>query len=73
MREWLRDARIKAGYTLHQLSDAVGVSEQSLSYYENGDRRPTPEIAMRIGHCLRFPWTKFYVEENAGGEQRDAG
>lgn len=71
MRAWLKEARIQAGYTLHQLSEVVGVSEQSLSYYENGDRRPTPEIAMKLGFYLLFPWTRFYVDEE--GEKRDAG
>lgn len=72
MRVWLKEARISAGLTLHQLSEAVGVTEQSLSYYENGDRRPTPEIAMRIASYLHFPWTRFYVN-GEGGAERDAG
>ena len=70
MRAWLRELRIKAGMTLHDLSMLVGVSEQALSYYENGDRRPSPEIAMKIGKALGFHWTRFFEKE---GEQHDAG
>ncbi len=66
MRAWLREARINAGLTLRQLSELVGVSEQSLSYYENGDRRPTPDIAMKLGEQLHFPWTRFYVKGEGG-------
>lgn len=65
MREWLKQKRIEKGYTLSQLSDIVGVSEQSLSYYENGDRRPVPEVAIALGKALDFDWTIFYKEESA--------
>ncbi len=65
MREWLKQKRIEKGYTLSQLSEIVGVSEQSLSYYENGDRRPVPEVAIALGKALGFDWTIFYKEESA--------
>ena len=65
MREWLKQKRIEKGYTLSQLSEIVGVSEQSLSYYENGERRPAPEVAISLGKALGFDWTIFYKEESA--------
>lgn len=60
MREWLKKARLDAGFTLQQLSDAVGVSWQSLSYYESGERRPSPDVAIKIGEVLKLDWTRFY-------------
>lgn len=62
MRDWLKEKRIAKGLTLHELSAQVGVSWQSISYYENGSRRPTPDVAMKIGACLDFPWTRFYED-----------
>lgn len=69
MRDWLKELRIKAGYTLQDLSAIVNVSEQSLSYYENGDRRPAPEVAIKLGDALGFDWRRFYqdMSENAAG------
>ena len=61
---WLKKKRIEKGYTLRQLSEIVGVSEQSLSYYESGERRPTPEVAQKIGKVLGFDWTLFYTKWN---------
>ena len=60
MRDWLKKKRLEAGLTLQQLSECIGVSWQSLAYYENGERRPTPETAKKIGAYLGFDWTRFY-------------
>lgn len=62
MRKWLKQKRLEKRYTLKQLAEIVGVSEQSLSYYENGDRLPTPKIAIALGKALDFDWTIFYKE-----------
>ena len=67
MRDWLKQKRLEHEYTLTQLSDIVGVSEQSLSYYENGDRRPTPEVSIALGKALDFDWRLFYEEEKKEG------
>ena len=65
MREWLKQKRIEKGYTLNQLAEKVCVSEQSLSYYEKGERCPKPDVAMALGETLGFDWTKFYRKESA--------
>ena len=64
MRKWLREKRLEMGLTLNDLAKEVGVSWQSISYYENGSRRPSPEIAQKIADVLGFPWTRFYEDEN---------
>ena len=64
MRSWLREKRLDMGLTLNDLAKAVGVSWQSISYYENGSRRPSPEIAQKIADVLGFSWTRFYEDEN---------
>lgn len=63
MREWLKEARTQSGLTLKQLSENVGVSWQSLAYYESGERRPSPDVAKRIGGFLGFDWTRFYEDK----------
>lgn len=63
MREWLRKKRLEKGMTLIGLAQKTGVSWQSISFYENGTRRPSPEIAMKIGEILDFPWTRFYEDD----------
>lgn len=64
MRKWLREKRLEMGLTLNDLAKEVGVSWQSISYYENGSRRPSPEIAQKIADVLGFSWTRFYEDEN---------
>ena len=74
MRTWLREIRLEKGLTLYELGELVGVSWQSISYYENGSRRPSPEIAIKIGKILGFPWTRFYEDDNRKeAQKRDAG
>ena len=71
MRSWLREKRLDMGLTLNDLAKAVGVSWQSISYYENGSRRPSPEIAQKIADVLGFSWTRFYEDDN--GKEGKAG
>ena len=46
------------------LAKKVGVSYQAIYYYENGKKRPSPEIAARIGDILGLSkeelWEMFY-------------
>lgn len=63
MRDWLKENRKAANMTLQQLADSVGVTLQSISYYESGERTPRPAIAKRIAIILGFNWTLFYKDE----------
>lgn len=67
MREWLREKRLSKGLTLNDVAEKAGVSWQSISYYENGDRRPSPETAIKIGTILGFDWKRFYEEGRKDG------
>lgn len=60
MREWLKEYRLKKRLSQNEVAKLCGISQQCYFFYENGDRRPTPENAKRIAKILGFKWTKFY-------------
>ena len=56
----LKNERRKRLMSQTDLAKATGLSRMSISRYENGTRRPSPETAKKIASVLGFPWTKFY-------------
>ena len=59
-REWLINIRKKMGLSQVEVSKLIDVTQQMYGFIENGTRRPSPELAQRIGKALNFDWTKFY-------------
>lgn len=51
----LRDARKLARLSQGELGDLVGVSRQSISFYEKGDKSPEPDTFQRIKDVLQQP------------------
>ena len=49
--------------TQQEVADLANVSRQAYSSYETGIRRPSPEVAIRLGAALDFDWTRFYETE----------
>lgn len=49
--------------TQSELGEMCGVAQRTIAAYESGERRPTPEVAKRIGDVLGIPWTDFYEDE----------
>lgn len=47
-------ARIEKGLTQEELAEAVGVTPASISYYENGKKRPSFEKIKKICHTLNI-------------------
>ncbi len=62
----LAEIRKKKKMTQVMLATEVGVTQRAISAYENGVRRPKPEVAQRLGEVLGFDWTRFYKEEGKG-------
>ncbi len=60
MREWLKDLRENKNFAQDVMAEKAGISPSFYCMIENGDRRPSPEVAQRIGEVLEFDWTKFY-------------
>lgn len=50
----LNERRNEKGLSQEQLALAVGVTQASISAYELGTRRPSPEIALKIGEFLQL-------------------
>ena len=62
--DWLKELRIQQGLTQEQLAAAVGgIVRTTYTNIENGERRPSVEVAKRIAEVLGFAWTRFFEEE----------
>ena len=48
--------------TQTELGQLCGVAQRTVAAYESGERRPSVEVARRIGATLGFPWTDFFEE-----------
>lgn len=59
----LKEERRKAGMTQKELADAVGVTRNHVCQIEKGKVKPSPAVAQRIGHALKFEWTRFFEGE----------
>lgn len=51
----IRAERIAAGMSQSQLAQAADVSQPNLSAYENGRRKPSPEVIARLRRALSRP------------------
>ena len=49
--------------TQAELAQLVGCSQRAIAGYELGERKPSVQMAMKIGEVLGFSWTRFYEEE----------
>lgn len=61
-RDWLIEARLRAGYTQGQFSKATGLTQPQVCQYENGAPISTRN-AQRIAALLDVPWTRFFEED----------
>lgn len=57
---WLKEKRKEKNLTMKQVAEMAGIAESTYSLIESGNRRPSPEVAQRLGECLGFDWTRFY-------------
>jgi transcriptional regulator with XRE-family HTH domain len=59
----LVEIRKKLKLTQQQVAERAGMNRAYYTMIEAGFRRPSPEVAMRIGKALDFDWTRFYEPE----------
>ncbi|WP_374371627.1 helix-turn-helix domain-containing protein [Dongia sp.] len=59
----LRDARKVARLSQGELGELVGVTRQSVSAYERGDKTPEPATFQRIANALNQPTAYFTTED----------
>ena len=65
----ITEARETRALSMEDLAEKIGVTRQSISKYEHGIVRPSPEVLQDISLCLDFPIEFFYITEmgeNAG-------
>lgn len=62
-RKWLCNIRKEKNCSISYISEKVGITQTYYFYIEKGCRRPSPEVAKKIGDLLDFDWTRFYEEE----------
>lgn len=61
--EKMAKLRKEKGWTQSELAQRLGVSQRMVAACEAGERRPSVDLAKRIGHELEMPWTEFFEEE----------
>jgi len=54
MREWLRELRMKNSLSQKKIAQMIEISQNYYSNIENGNRRPSPQVAKRIADILGF-------------------
>ncbi len=62
-RTWLIDLRLQKNISQEDLAKECDVTQTNICHIENGIRRPSPDLAQKIGKVLNFDWTKFYEKE----------
>jgi Zn-dependent peptidase ImmA (M78 family)/transcriptional regulator with XRE-family HTH domain len=67
--ERIREAREAAGLTDEQFADLIGVSRQSVGFYETGATSPKGEVFGKIIAVTRQPPTFFTVERRRSAER----
>ena len=50
--ERLKELRQAAGLTRKQLADKIWVTKASISYYEQSERNPSPEVLMKLANAF---------------------
>ncbi len=60
---FLKERRLENKLSQAKLAAEVEVDVTAINKYELNKRRPSPEVAQRLGKFLGFDWTIFYVEE----------
>lgn len=63
MRNWLIDIRQKKGLTQEQVARSSKIQRAYYTMIERGDRRPSTDVAQKIGESLGFDWTIFFTHE----------
>ncbi|MDR1063044.1 MAG: ImmA/IrrE family metallo-endopeptidase [Azoarcus sp.] len=56
-------ARKRRGLTKRALAERVGVTERSISAYENGTTQPEKETVSKLAKALSFPETFFFADD----------
>ena len=68
MRDWLKKIRQDRKMTQGDVARLVGITSQYYCFIENGQRRPSPQAAIKIASVLGFKeWYKLLTPQNGVG------
>ncbi|WP_395549310.1 MULTISPECIES: helix-turn-helix domain-containing protein [unclassified Lacrimispora] len=59
----LKSARLYSGMTITEISNAIDISSQAISQYENGKIAPKTEVLLKLIGQLGFPREFFYEQD----------
>ena len=55
--------RKELGLTQADLGQQAGVSQRMIAAIEGGERRPSIDLAQKIGNVLGIPWPRFFEKD----------
>lgn len=70
-RDWLIKMRKERNLDQQDVAELIGTTQQFYNYVENGKRRPSPEVAIKIGKILNFDWRLFYEKKTRSKEKEE--
>ncbi|MBR3544706.1 MAG: helix-turn-helix transcriptional regulator [Oscillospiraceae bacterium] len=50
--------------TQAQVAAEIGIARESYTNIENGVRKPSVKVAMRLGAVLGFDWVEIYADDD---------
>lgn len=63
--EFMSERRKSIEMTQIELSKKIGVTQSMICNIESGRRRPSPELAQKIGTILGLDWTMFFTTDKS--------
>ncbi|MBP2657266.1 MAG: family transcriptional regulator [Firmicutes bacterium] len=62
-RNWLEEILRKKKLTHQHAANIIGIERSYFTQIVGGKRRPSPDVAQKIGQALGFDWTIFFKQE----------
>ena len=64
MKNIVKKIRVERGLSQQDLATALQVSRQTISYIENGQKKPTILLALKLAEFLKIPVEKIFELED---------
>lgn len=72
-RVWLENILQQRSLTHQEVADLAKIDRSYFTQIVNGVRRPSPDVAQRIGKVLKFKWTNFFTQNSGEKPQVNSG
>ncbi len=69
---WLKNIRENEKLTQADVAGRAGVSRAYYTNIENGERRPSVDVAKKLGAALDVSWTRFFEPDPAEATAKEA-